>query len=179
MTWRNIPGETPDQDIEFMLQFVHILSDDAVIVELGALVGRTTVALAEACHGTNRRIYTVDNFRPDHTKRGGWITPSRADLIANLAAAEVDTLVEVIKGDSAETGRDWEGPPVDFLIIDADHSYEAVKADLTAWLPNIGKNGIIGLHDFANSYTPGVERAAREILGNPDCIHWLTAAYFL
>lgn len=174
--WIDIPGETPDQDIEFMLRFVPELPDDATIVELGALLGRTTIALAEACHGTNRRIYAVDNFRSDH---GGWLTPSKSILVANLAAAEVDALVEIIEGDSAETGHNWEGPSVDFLIIDADHNYEAVKADIEAWLPRMKKNGIICLHDFNNSHTPGVERAAREVLGPPTETHWLTGMYRL
>ena len=36
---------------------------------------------------------------------------------------------------------------IDFLFIDADHSYEAVKADWNGWSPKVRKGGYIALHD--------------------------------
>ena len=46
--------------------------------------------------------------------------------------------------------------PIDFLFIDGDHSYDAVKSDWTIWYPKIVEGGIIALHDSrpsANSPT--------------------------
>jgi len=37
---------------------------------------------------------------------------------------------------------------VDFLYIDGDHAYDAVKRDYEAWHPFVKKNGIIGFHDY-------------------------------
>jgi methyltransferase family protein len=37
--------------------------------------------------------------------------------------------------------------PVDFLFIDADHSYEAVKMDWKEWFPKVQKGGYVALHD--------------------------------
>lgn len=36
----------------------------------------------------------------------------------------------------------------DYVYIDADHSFEAVKADLEAWWPLVKPNGIMGGHDY-------------------------------
>lgn len=59
----------------------------------------------------------------------------------------------------------------DMVFIDADHSYEACKGDILAWLPNIKPGGIIALHDYRKQDTdiptqewPGVDKAVDELL---------------
>jgi predicted O-methyltransferase YrrM len=37
---------------------------------------------------------------------------------------------------------------VDFLFIDADHSYEGVKKDFEMYSPLVRKGGIIAFHDI-------------------------------
>lgn len=44
---------------------------------------------------------------------------------------------------------------VDVALIDAEHTYEAVYADLLAWEPTISERGVIMLHDFVT--TPQAE----------------------
>jgi hypothetical protein len=51
---------------------------------------------------------------------------------------------------------------VDLVFIDADHSYEGVKADIEAWLPKVKVGGWIGGHDYKSPRFPGVERAVHE-----------------
>ena len=46
---------------------------------------------------------------------------------------------------------------VDFLFIDADHSYEAVKQDFELWSPMVRAGGVIGFHDVADPNV-GVQR---------------------
>lgn len=38
--------------------------------------------------------------------------------------------------------------PIDLLFIDADHTYEAVKADLEMYRPLVAEDGLIALHDI-------------------------------
>ena len=47
--------------------------------------------------------------------------------------------------------------------LDADHSYDAVRADIAAWLPKLKPGGAIGGDDYSYS---GVERATREAFGD-------------
>ena len=39
----------------------------------------------------------------------------------------------------------------DWVFLDADHKYEAVKEDLVTWFPKIKKGGIFCGHDYLNS----------------------------
>lgn len=52
----------------------------------------------------------------------------------------------------------------DFVFIDAGHSYEAVKADIAAWLPKVKPGGWFGGHDYHKNH-PGVIRAVDEAFG--------------
>lgn len=40
-------------------------------------------------------------------------------------------------------------PPVHLLLIDGDHHYRAVRADLVGWTPKIPPGGIVACHDYA------------------------------
>ena len=40
---------------------------------------------------------------------------------------------------------------LDFVYIDADHSYESCLADITAWHPKIRDGGILSGHDYHNT----------------------------
>lgn len=54
---------------------------------------------------------------------------------------------------------------LDFVFIDADHSFEAVCADIKAWLPKVRQGGFITGHDYdmdgvrqaVNLLLPGVK----------------------
>lgn len=45
-----------------------------------------------------------------------------------------------------------EFPPLDFVYIDGNHSYEAVKDDIALYYPLVKKGGFIGGHDFFGKY---------------------------
>lgn len=51
---------------------------------------------------------------------------------------------------------------IDFVYIDADHSFQGVLRDLTVWFPKVTKGGIIGGHDYGHPNFPGVKRAVDE-----------------
>lgn len=55
----------------------------------------------------------------------------------------------------------------DFIYIDADHTYEAVKSDLESWYPKLKKGGIMSGHDYVEVTTSvpfGVVQAVNEFL---------------
>ncbi len=69
-------------------------------------------------------------------------------------------------GDSFDRAKDFEDGSIDFLFIDANHTYEYVIRDLQAFLPKMKKGGVISGHDH-NDQHPGVIRACREFFPEP------------
>ncbi len=55
---------------------------------------------------------------------------------------------------------------LDFVFIDADHSYEGCAADIAAWAPQIRPGGLLCGHDYQNPGFPqfGVTRAVDEFV---------------
>lgn len=56
---------------------------------------------------------------------------------------------------------------LDVLVLDADHTYDAVVADLAAWAPKVRPGGVIIGHDY-DPECPGVVQAFDERFG-PAC----------
>ena len=125
------------------------------VVELGAWVGLTTCYLATACRVRGEgRVHAVDTF--EGTKEGGGQYPSLARFGGNtlsafrerIRQARVSDLVETLVGYTSETVQHYRGRPIRFLLIDADHSYEAVWSDFELWSPLVAPGGLIVFHDY-------------------------------
>ena len=68
----------------------------------------------------------------------------------------------------------------DFVFIDANHSYDHVRADIGAWRKKIKPTGFISGHDYNHPRFPGVKTAVKEAFGNVEIgvdhtwFHWMT-----
>jgi hypothetical protein len=71
----------------------------------------------------------------------------------------------VIRGTSKSMAKIWE-EPVDFVFIDAEHTYEAVVSDVIAWLPHVKVGGLITGHDYKHENFPGVTQAVNDVFGS-------------
>jgi predicted O-methyltransferase YrrM len=80
---------------------------------------------------------------------------------------------------SVEASKTFEDKSVDFVFIDAGHTYEEVVEDIKSWLPKVKKGGFIGGHDYYRD-PPGKEQEGvhnavheffthEEIESNEDC----------
>lgn len=56
--------------------------------------------------------------------------------------------VEIIKGDSVEVSKTIPDKSLDFVFIDADHYYDAVKKDIQVWSKKVKDGGILSGHDY-------------------------------
>lgn len=86
--------------------------------------------------GYNGQLLCVDN----------WVRPAEfAEAKERLQGLNV----VFHQGDSADTASQYKNGSLDFVYIDADHSYEGVKRDFYAWYKKVRKGGIISGHDYA------------------------------
>jgi len=67
---------------------------------------------------------------------------------------------------SLEAVKLVEDNSLDFVFIDAMHTYEAVKEDIKAWLPKIRKGGILSGDDYTGKHAPEVKKAVDELLSD-------------
>jgi predicted O-methyltransferase YrrM len=138
------------------------------IVEIGSWMGRSTAWLAAGSMARNRElVYAVDTFdggpalkAEDYPvlKEKGTTYHAFEDNLERLGLLDH---VEPIVSDSRAAAAKWDRGGVRLLFIDGDHSYEAVKADLEAWLPHIVPSGYIAFDDVHDHY-PGVQRLTAE-----------------
>ena len=83
----------------------------------------------------------------------------------------------VIKSRSVDAAGQVENESLDFVFIDAEHTYEAVLDDIAAWQPKVKPGGLLAGHDFSRKY-PGVMRAVSEIF--PDAgVHTHSAVWWI
>jgi hypothetical protein len=104
-------------------------------------------------------LHLVDpwcTFREDHPYRLSGDRRARMDrdqvceifheAMRNVAFAGERAVVH--KSTSAEAAVEIPDRSLDFVFIDADHTYAAVTHDLEAWFPKIRSGGIFAGHDF-------------------------------
>lgn len=143
------------------------------VVELGSFLGKSTAWLAMGATAADRgRVVAVDTFKgsEEHHQDDNLFK----DFIAagHLYRAFVDNLtdlglirqVRVVRSDSVGAASRWQGGPVRLLFIDADHSYEGVKADHEAWRPHLAEGALVAFHDVGDPDHPGVFAYYKEVL---------------
>lgn len=79
----------------------------------------------------------------------------------------------LIKSFSNDAVNNFKNESLDFIYIDANHSYDAVTADLKLWSKKVKKGGIISGHDYARN-TREVVRAVKDFTESNKILPWFT-----
>lgn len=128
-----------------------------VCVELGSWQGASAIPVARAIRRWRGTMTCVDTWGGQIVETHGtpWML---LHCVRNLIASGVSGNVRLIPTTSQDAAA-WWTDPIDWLYIDADHSYEAVRDDLRAWVPHVKPGGIILGDDYGHHSFPGVKRA--------------------
>jgi hypothetical protein len=146
----------------------------SVFVEVGSWLGRSAAYMGVeiANHGKPIRFHCVDPWEDggpdlrDTTYFKSLQRPVFEEFKRNTAP--VAHLIKPLRMTSVHGAACFEDGSVDFLMLDGDHSYEAVKADIAAWLPKMRPGGMMAGDD---ALWPGVKLAVEEAFGNGAKIH--------
>jgi hypothetical protein len=146
-----------------------------IVAEIGVATGNLSKYLLRM--RKDLELYMVDNWRaeadqPDHYRAtrdtNAHVTAEKQEqrkASAYLLAREFKGRAEIIETDSVSAaGRCPDS--LDLVFIDADHSYEGVKADIKAWRGKVKPGGWLGGHDYANTdprFAFGVTQAVDEV----------------
>ena len=120
--------------------------------------------------GKNIRFECIDPMQLDI---GSWsCNPdeqdgySEKDFHARLES--VNGHYKLHKMTSDDAVKQYADASIDFLMVDGDHSYEAVKKDIENYLPKMRSGGLIVLDD---SYEPGIQQAISETVKHLDPVN--------
>lgn len=147
-----VPGQE-----RFLHEKVLSLPDNARILEIGAFFGRSTVAMAFACTGTRRHIFTIDTFCGNEGLMGrtSWFYNHWR---GNLRRWGLESYVTACPGFSHPVVRSFAPDEMfDFAFIDASHEYQDVLLDFELVWPHIKPGGWIAFHDVEYAW-PGCWR---------------------
>ena len=129
-------------------------ADGAEFVEVGAWLGASTIYLARSIKQADRQIklHVVDTWTGCPTtpneiveQHGGSIFPL---FLENVRRAGVADMIHPLEMDSLQAACEFADESLDFVFIDATHTYDAVLADLEAWWPKIRYGGVLAGHDY-------------------------------
>ena len=147
--------------------------------EIGVLVGRLSEHILRLV--PNLHLYMVDRWVPVNPNsryaRSG-------DSSAKLSAAGMERVYRnacertefaaerrtMIRAESVDAAKQIADGSLDFVFIDADHTYEGVRQDLDSWYPKVRPGGLISGHDMDNPLQEfknpnwGVRRAVEEFM---------------
>ena len=143
-------------------------------VELGVSSGETFFKVLDAnpnlfLYGVDTWILQKDNDTEDYDKEGIPLEQRKKTVFSLLPLYPLRCKIYEERTDKAH--EHFENDSLDFIFIDADHSYESVKRDIKLWTPKVKTTGMIFGHDLNwGSVARAVGESFHHFYINADCV---------
>lgn len=149
--------------------------------EIGVLRGDTSHGLLQAF--PQLFLYMVDNWSVPAADSGyanscdcaahqHWAQHAANEQIAYTRTEFAAERRALLRANSDTASRAIADESLDFAFIDADHTYEGVSRDISAWWPKVRPGGILAGHDYGGRKNRegiwGVNRAVNEFAAKVD-----------
>lgn len=136
-----------------------------IVAEVGVAEGMFSKQIMD--WGT-QELYLIDRWEQVEDQKGDasyiheWHENNLMQVMSRMAIYDNRPQKYVIlQGESTEMVKYIPDNYLSMVFLDADHSYEGVKADLEAWFPKLVTGGVMSGHDYLNEGY-GVKRAVEE-----------------
>ncbi len=150
----SVSGTSTSRECRLLAHLLIKSPPGGVVVEIGALKGKTTAWLVEAAQRRSDRPLVVSI---DPHIQGTWDEYNRTLGRFSLRARGL----EVHQAMSHDIGLTW-NRPISMLWIDGGHDYETVVQDINDFIPHVLPTGWVVFDDAAGGEFPGVEQAIHD-----------------
>lgn len=136
------------------LQLLAALPRQAAVAEIGVAEGVFSQEILRVCEPSALHLIdpwewqSRDDYRNDANNADMAEQQRRFQMVSGMFSH--DRRVSVIRAYSTEAVHNFADGSLDWVYVDAVHSYEGALADLRAFLPKVKADGLILGHDFAN-----------------------------
>jgi len=127
-----------------------------VCVELGTWKGCSAIAVARLVKQWHGSVTCVDVWELENVM-GDFTPVTLAECRENVRAAGL-TNVFYVQARTDIAAAQWTRGPIDYLYIDAGHSFDDCSRDLESWWPHLRIGGLIAGDDYDDP-RQGVTRA--------------------
>lgn len=161
-------------DRECLPEFLknNYLKDNINILEIGVFEGSYSLKIYQTF--LNSSLYLLDTWKTNDNDFYYSVRPNTVENAFAVAKSRFENKDKVffIIENSKIAHQKYNDNFFDWIYIDADHSYDAVKNDLQNWYPKLKNKGIMSGHDWdANPNMQeynmfGVQKAITEFIGD-------------
>ncbi len=146
----DLPGPAANSPYEQHRSILpHVLNARGLLgegVEVGVL--RADFSVHILSHWQGQRLWLVDAWRDHEAYEEGHHAHDQNRFQAHIKMMAFPDRYEILEMFSLDAAATFADESLDFIYLDADHSYEAVRADLAAWYPKLKPGGLIAGDDY-------------------------------
>lgn len=159
----------PDYALVGLRDLIQELPPSVTMVEVGSFAGESAEEFLK--HEKILHLHAVDPWQ------NGYDPNDPASSVTGLPyiEAEFDFRMKAFPSrwtkhrlPSDVAVKNFKDRSLDFVYIDAVHTFDGVISDITYWLPKVRIGGFIGGHDYDCTVFPGVVKAVNKVFGSPD-----------
>ena len=133
---------------------VQHFGNNSKFVEVGCWKGRSASFLAVEINNSNKEIKLdcIDTWKgslnEDYHQNDDYVKEDKLYELFLKNIEPVKHIINPIRTTSIDGSKLYKDNSLDFVFIDACHTYECVKEDIEHWLPKVKLNGFLCGHDF-------------------------------
>lgn len=145
-------------------QYINQLGDNIHGCEVGVWEGDNLCHMLESCPNI-KNIIGIDPYTPYDDYAGSMVAEQfdgvRQKLFSNIASVDSTDRVTFLETTSLDGSTQIEDGVLDFVFIDANHTYQHAYEDFNLFYSKVKSGGIFAGHDFS---IPGVNQALVQFL---------------
>jgi hypothetical protein len=140
---------------------------NSTFVEVGSWFGKSTNHLIKKILESKKdiKLTTIDTFKGSESSELDKVVVDAFsgdifyEFIENTIISNNYDSFDIIKDTSKNASNNFKNSSIDFLMIDADHSYESVTTDIRTWFNKVKPGGYIAGDDYGvfDSVTKAVD----------------------